>query len=887
MTTHELETLIRPRLSRRVRDVPQSGIRQFFDVLNAMPDVISLGVGEPDFDTPERIVEAGVRSLRSGRTHYSSNFGTLELREALSGHLAKLYGVTYDPEREIVMTIGASEALAAALAATVDSGDEVVLAEPSYVAYVPGVIFSGGVPVFVRTRPEDDWQLDPDAVQAAITPRTKVLFLGYPSNPTGAVLTADTIRALAEIAERHDLLVISDEIYGRLVYGGHRHEMFSALPAMRDRSIVLGGFSKAYAMTGWRIGYAVAPPDLLDGIMKVHQYSIMSASTTAQDAAVVALVRGEEDVERMVAEYDRRRRMFVSGLESLGLATAEPKGAFYAFPSVASTGLSSEDFSRRLPLRAQGRGHPWRGVRPDRRGLRSRLVGDRVRGSRRGTRSHRRTHRRPGVSTSVAAPVMYEPVIGIECHVQLKTVSKMFCGCANVAHEAEPNSVTCPVCLGLPGAMPVLNREAVRHVLATGIAIGASIPETTRWDRKNYFYPDLPKGYQISQYELPLASAGYLTVETSGGPRTVGITRAHLEEDTARSQHTREGSRAISLLDYDRSGAPLMEIVTDPVIHDAETARRYAEELRLLLVTIGVSDAAMESGQMRVEANVSLRPVGTQAFGTRVEVKNMNSFRSVERAIEHEIARQTAVLQRGEGLTLETRGWDDDRAITYHMRAKETSDDYRYFPEPDLPPLRIDADWLEEIRASLPELPSSRRARYRDDLGLSAYDADVLVGDAAAAAMFERVQRADAALPPKKVANWVTGEYLRLAKSDPEGSDRSRIDPSELAALIRRVEDGELSGTNAKEVFERHAADGRPVAEIVAEAGFAQISDVGSLQAAIDEVLAENPDAVADIAAGKHQALGFLTGKVMKKTRGQANAGVVGAMLRESLGVES
>jgi aminotransferase len=313
-----------------------------------MPDVISLGVGEPDFDTPERVVEAGVRSLRSGRTHYSSNFGTLELREALSVHLARLYGVTYDPEREIVITVGASEALAATLAATIDPGDEVVLAEPSYVAYVPGIIFSGGVPVFVPTRPEDGWQLDPDAVEAAITPRTKALFLGYPSNPTGAVLSPDTIRALAEIAERHDLLVISDEIYDRLVYGDHRHEMFSALPDMRDRSVILGGFSKTYAMTGWRIGYAVAPPDLLDGIIKVHQYSIMSAPTTAQDAAVVALVRGEDDVERMVAEYDRRRRMFVSGLEALGLPTAEPKGAFYAFPSIAGTGLSSEDFSRRL-----------------------------------------------------------------------------------------------------------------------------------------------------------------------------------------------------------------------------------------------------------------------------------------------------------------------------------------------------------------------------------------------------------------------------------------------------------------------------------------------------------------------------------------------------------
>ncbi len=363
------------------------------------------------------------------------------------------------------------------------------------------------------------------------------------------------------------------------------------------------------------------------------------------------------------------------------------------------------------------------------------------------------------------AAVAYEPVIGIEIHVQLKTASKMFCACSAEISDAPPNELTCPVCLGLPGALPVMNGAAVRHVLAVGLAIEATTPPVTRWDRKNYFYPDLPKGYQISQYELPLASHGRLAVETSRGVVEVGITRAHLEEDTARLQHTRDGDRAVSLLDYDRSGVPLLEIVTDPVIHDAETARRYAEELRLLLVTIGASDAAMESGQMRVEANVSLRPVGTEAFGTRVEVKNMNSFRSVERAIEYEIARQEAALRAGERLVQETRGWDDERGVTYHMRTKETSDDYRYFPEPDLPPLRVDPAWLEEIAAGLPELPAARRTRYREGLGLSAYDADVLVSDAAASAVFEAALAADPRLPAKRLANWVTGEYLRLSKA--------------------------------------------------------------------------------------------------------------------------
>jgi aspartyl-tRNA(Asn)/glutamyl-tRNA(Gln) amidotransferase subunit B len=489
-------------------------------------------------------------------------------------------------------------------------------------------------------------------------------------------------------------------------------------------------------------------------------------------------------------------------------------------------------------------------------------------------------------SGATATAVIYEAVIGIEIHVQLRTASKMFCGCSNEIADAAANSNTCPVCLGMPGALPVINREAVRHVIATGLAIEASVPEYTRWDRKNYFYPDLPKGYQISQYELPLASNGRLAVATSQGTVEVGITRAHLEEDTARLQHTREGARPVSLIDYNRSGAPLLEIVTDPVIHDAETARRYAEELRLLLVTIGASFAAMESGQMRVEANVSLRPVGTEPFGTRVEVKNMNSYRSVERAIEFEIERQEAALARGEPLIQETRGWDDDRGVTYHMRTKETSDDYRYFPDPDLPPLRVDPEWLAQIRSSLPELPAARRARYREALGLSSYDADVLVSDARASAVFEEATAADPGLSSKKLANWVSGEYLRLAKSDDEEFDIDRVSGEQMAALVRLVEDGEISGTNAKEVLLRVARRGEPVAHIVAEAGFKQISDGGALQAAVDEVIAENPDAVADVQAGTQQAIGFLVGQVMKKTRGQANAAAVKEMLRTTLGID-
>ena len=287
----------------------------------------------------------------------------------------------------------------------------------------------------------------------------------------------------------------------------------------------------------------------------------------------------------------------------------------------------------------------------------------------------------------------YEAVIGIEVHSQLRTASKMFCGCSTAYDGAQPNTHVCPVCLGLPGALPTINKRAVEHVLATGAAIEATAPEATRWDRKNYFYPDLPKGYQISQYDLPLASAGRLTVDTSAGPVTIGITRAHLEEDTAKLIHaTADDGRKVSLIDFNRSGAPLMEIVTDPDIRTAEQARRYAEELQLLLRTIGASDADMERGQMRVEANISLRPHGATEYGTRIEVKNMNSFRSVERAIAYEIERQAAALDAADSLVQETRGWSDDRGATYRMRSKETSDDYRYFPEPDLPPLHVEGE---------------------------------------------------------------------------------------------------------------------------------------------------------------------------------------------------
>jgi aspartyl-tRNA(Asn)/glutamyl-tRNA(Gln) amidotransferase subunit B len=474
----------------------------------------------------------------------------------------------------------------------------------------------------------------------------------------------------------------------------------------------------------------------------------------------------------------------------------------------------------------------------------------------------------------------YEAVIGIEIHCQLKTASKMFCGCSTEIDGAAPNSHCCPVCLGLPGVLPTINKTAVEHVIATGFAIEATVASTTRWDRKNYFYPDLPKGYQISQYQLPLASDGRLTFETSEGPFTVRIRRAHLEEDTGRLIHAELGGRRVSLIDFNRSGMPLMEIVTEPDIRTAEQARRYAEELRLLMRTIGASDAEMENGQMRVEANVSIRPRGQERLGTRTEVKNMNSMRAVERAIAFEIERQAVAIDAGETIRMETRGWDESRQSTYHMRPKEEENDYRYFPEPDLPPLLTSPEWLAEIKARLPELPATRRTRYQTEFGLSAYDAGVLVNDAAATAMFEGVLAVGPRLAPKQVANWVTGEYLRLAKA---AGDGDRVFAPELAVLLKLIEDGIISGTNAKEVFAEHFATGMGVTAIVKARGLEQISDAGALGAAIDEVLAANPGAVADYRAGKAAAVGFLVGQVMKATRGQANAGMVQTALRERL----
>ena len=479
----------------------------------------------------------------------------------------------------------------------------------------------------------------------------------------------------------------------------------------------------------------------------------------------------------------------------------------------------------------------------------------------------------------------YEAVIGIEVHCQLRTASKMFCGCSTAYDGAAPNTHTCPVCLALPGTLPVINRRAVEFVISTGLAIDATIPGRTQWERKNYFYPDLPKGYQISQYAIPLAAAGRLVIETSAGPFTVPITRAHLEEDTAKLVHGDAAGAAgprTTLVDFNRAGTPLMEIVTEPDIRTAEQARRYAEELQLLLRAIGASHADMERGQMRVEANVSLRPRGTQPFGTRVEVKNMNSFRAVERAIDFEIERQAAALDAGEPLVMETRGWDDARQATYRMRAKETSDDYRYFPDPDLPPLRVDASWIDGVRASLPELPAARRARYVG-LGLGAYDASVIVADPAMTTAFEAVSAADTA-PAKEIANFVTGAHARAAKVNGlnESGTAGASTPAGIATLLSAIASGQVSRPTGRDLLDRHLADGTAADELLASAGPGPISDDASLLALVDAVIAANPGAVADHRAGKAVA-GFFVGQVMKATGGAADAARARALVHERL----
>ena len=481
-----------------------------------------------------------------------------------------------------------------------------------------------------------------------------------------------------------------------------------------------------------------------------------------------------------------------------------------------------------------------------------------------------------------AVATRYEVVVGLEVHAQVLTQSKMFCGCSTDYLTSPPNSNTCPVCLGLPGSLPVINQRAVEATIRTALALNCEIPEFSKFDRKNYFYPDLPKGYQISQYDLPLSRHGYLEFDVRGDARRAGITRVHLEEDTGKLLHAGAIEEAqSSLVDFNRAGVPLMEIVSEPDLRSADEAREYVMRLRAILQYIGVNNGDMESGQLRVDANVSLRPVGATEYGTKVEIKNMNSFRAIHRAIEYEIQRQTEVLDSGGRLIQETRGWNDARGLTVSQRTKEFAEDYRYFPEPDLPPLEVSRRWVAEIRASLPELPAARRDRFMAAYGLTPYDASLLVSSKPTAEYFEETVGLGA--PAKAAANWILGDFSRLLNADHKEIEQSSIKPTHLRQLIELIDSGTISGKMAKQTFDEmyRAADPRP--SLAAAKASSQISDAGELEVVVDRIITENPKSVADFKAGKQQALMFLVGQAMKVTGGRANPERLNALLREKI----
>ena len=481
----------------------------------------------------------------------------------------------------------------------------------------------------------------------------------------------------------------------------------------------------------------------------------------------------------------------------------------------------------------------------------------------------------------------YEAVIGIEVHAQLLTESKMFCRCSADYPTAEPNTRVCPVCLGMPGVLPVINQKAVEYTIMTALALNCRIPEFSKFDRKNYFYPDLPKGYQISQYDLPLSRDGWLEIELDGETKRIGIERVHLEEDTAKLFHTGQHS----LVDFNRAGVPLMEIVSRTDIRTPEEARQYLTKLRTILRYLGVNSGNMEEGAMRCEANISLRPKGTTELGTKVEVKNLNSFHSVKLALEYEIERQAKILEAGGRIEQVTMGWDEARGVTVLQRSKEYAHDYRYFPEPDLPPLVLSREWVEGIRERLPELPDARRDRFVEQYGLSRYDASVLTAERAVADYFESCvkkgqgtrDKGQGEISAKAISNWVTGELFRLLKDTGTDIEVVKVQPEHLVELLALVEKGTISISIAKEVFGEMFQTGRPAAQIVQEKGLGQISDTEELTRIVGQVIAENPGPVAEYLGGKEPVLRFLVGQVMKATRGQANPRLVNDLLKKKL----
>lgn len=492
-----------------------------------------------------------------------------------------------------------------------------------------------------------------------------------------------------------------------------------------------------------------------------------------------------------------------------------------------------------------------------------------------------------GLDPSETMQPSFEIVIGLEVHAELATQSKIFCGCST-RFGAPANTQVCPVCLGLPGSLPVLNARALELGLRAALALDGAPAEHTKFDRKNYFYPDLPKAYQISQYDLPVARGGAVWIDTPEGAKRIGITRVHLEEDAGKLLHSSRdgqiGAAAGSRVDYNRAGVPLIEIVSEPDLRSADEAYAYLLALKEILRYAEVSDCNMEEGSLRCDANISVRPAGQAALGTKVEIKNMNSFKHVRAALEYEARRQVRVLGQGGSLVQETRLWDADRGATQAMRGKEEAHDYRYFPEPDLPLLEVGADRVAEIRSALPELPRARRERLIQAYGLSAYDAGVITAEKERADFFEDAVKARPQASPKTISNLLTGDLLGKLNADQKYLSQSSVTPVQLAAASTLVDSGQISATVAKQVFAETYATGKDPEQIVQEQGLTQISDAASLEKLVDEVLAAHPGPVAEFRGGKTQALGFLVGQVMKASAGRANPKRVNELLRARLG---
>ncbi|MDD5700568.1 MAG: Asp-tRNA(Asn)/Glu-tRNA(Gln) amidotransferase subunit GatB [Dehalococcoidales bacterium] len=476
----------------------------------------------------------------------------------------------------------------------------------------------------------------------------------------------------------------------------------------------------------------------------------------------------------------------------------------------------------------------------------------------------------------------YETIIGLEVHAQLLTKSKMYCRCSADYASAPPNTHVCPICLGMPGVLPTLNQRAIEFVIMTALALNCSISKYSKFDRKNYPYPDLMKGYQISQYDAPIGIKGWLNIEADGIKKKVGITRVHLEEDVAKMIHRNaEIGGGYSLVDVNRAGTPLMEIVGEPDLRSPEEARQYLIKLRSILQYLGVSTGNMEEGSFRCDANISIRPVNSKEFGPKVEVKNMNSFRAVYRAMEYEAKRQVLLAEQGKKPVQETRGWVEEEGKTVSQRSKEYAHDYRYFPEPDLPPLCIEQLWVDKVRAELPELPEARRDRFISHYGLPLYDANLLTESKAMAEYYESclMQGDDSPAKAKAVSNWLIGEFTRLLNATNTDINNTRVKPGELCRLVDRVQKGEISGTSAKTVFEQMFNTGQKADDIIKQQGLSQITDTSEIETEVEKVIAANPQPVADYKAGKTQAVKFMVGQVMKATRGRANANLVQELL--------